>query len=540
MRAAFRSAASQGRARIIACAATAAVIQGSLIDVSRRDTHAAAAVALPNAVQQTDNAVVRKGNDKLTESFARQVYWVVVKLEQVIRYLSRFLQVGALASPLLALAPATYLLGSTSVGGNMESLTMDYICWALEVLGPAFIKLAQWASSRPDLYPPVVIDKLSKFQDDVRIKYSSQVVDKTLSDAFGANWKERLSVDMDNPIGSGCIAQVFRGILREAGQQVKVAIKIIHPHVESMIKTDMEILSGFATLVDLVPALEMLSFGESCRQFGKAMNDQLDMTIEAKNLVKFASKWGNEKWASFPRPIEGYVKRNVLVETLMEGQSIVNFMALRDELGEKTRKLKALLSDLGARAMIKMIFFDNFIHGDMHPGNILVDFDPHTGEPHLVFLDCGIVYYSKTEKEHSALVDICIAFMQHDGRRAARLMIDNNSGANRVHNAQGFIEAVQLMVDDAEHHSYFEHLGEYVVRICELARVHRVRLDPGYFHVAMALKVAEGISLALDKDLDLVSKCIPVIMKARALKAMGRDVLFDPDADKDKGAEAKK
>ena len=119
-------------------------------------------------------------------------------------------------------------------------------------------------------------------------------------------------------------------------------------------------------------------------------------------------------------------------------------------------------------------------------------------------------------------------------------MIDNNSGANRVHNAQGFIEAVQLMVDDAEHHSYFEHLGEYVVRICELARVHRVRLDPGYFHVAMALKVAEGISLALDKDLDLVSKCIPVIMKARALKAMGRDVLFDPDADEDKGAEAKK
>ena len=41
--------------------------------------------------------------------------------------------------------------------------------------------------------------------------------------------------------------------------------------------------------------------------------------------------------------------------------------------------------------------------------------------------------------------------------------------------------------------------------------------------IAMALKVVEGISLSLDKDLDLVSKCLPVILKARALKALGRE-----------------
>lgn len=212
----------------------------------------------------------------------------------------------------------------------------------------------------------------------------------------------------------------------------------------------------------------------------------------------------------------------------MEGSSIVNYMSMRDDLGEATRKLKAVLSDLGARAMIKMIFFDNFIHGDMHPGNILVNFDKD-GRPHLVFLDCGIVYCSKTEGEHKALVDICIAFMQHDGRRAARLMIDNADGANRVADADAFVESVQQIVDDSASHSYFEHLGEYIVRICELARLHRVRLDPGYFHIAMALKVSEGISLSLDKDLDMVTKCVPVIMKARALKALGRNFSFVDD-----------
>ena len=100
-----------------------------------------------------------------------------------------------------------------------------------------------------------------------------------------------------------------------------------------------------------------------------------------------------------------------------------------------------------------MIFFDNFVHGmyksilyvccisivecfvvyayiagclyhfcmhykqtgDLHPGNILVRFDPRTGEPHYVFLDCGIVFSSRTEEDHKLLVDICLAFMKHDG-----------------------------------------------------------------------------------------------------------------------------
>lgn len=65
--------------------------------------------------------------------------------------------------------------------------------------------------------------------------------------------------------------------------------------------------------------------------------------------------------------------------------------------------------------------------------------------------------------------------------------------------AEQFCESVQKMVDDTELHSYFEHIGEYVSTICELARVHVVRLDPGYFKIAMALKVAEGISLSLNR-----------------------------------------
>eukprot|EP01035_Chromulina_nebulosa_P018199 gene18199-23861_t len=166
-----------------------------------------------------------------------------------------------------------------------------------------------------------------------------------------------------------------------------------------------------------------------------------------------------------------------------------------------------------------MIFFDNFVHGDLHPGNILVNFD-EKNEPHLVILDCGIVYHSKSPEEHQKLVDICFAFMQHDGRKAGSLLIENNEHTNQL-NKEKFCNAVQDLVSDSQSHSYFEHLGEYIGKLCDLARIYMVKLDPGYFAIAMSLKVAEGISLALNKDLDLISTCVPIVVKTRTLRALG-------------------
>jgi len=58
----------------------------------------------------------------------------------------------------------------------------------------------------------------------------------------------------------------------------------------------------------------------------------------------------------------------------MEGEPIENFMQLKDsvegQIDQVATKVKRTLSDMAARSMIKMIFFDNFIHGDLHPGNV--------------------------------------------------------------------------------------------------------------------------------------------------------------------------
>ncbi len=125
--------------------------------------------------------------------------------------------------------------------------------------------------------------------------------------------------------------------------------------------------------------------------------------------------------------------------------------------------------------------------------------------------------------------------MQHDGVRAGKLMIDNAQSKSSVEikHEEEFCAAIQKIVKDCEHENYFEHMGEYLARICDLARDHMVKFDPGYFKIAMALKVAEGLALALDRELDLISKCIPIIMKARALRKLGIQKFPEPEPDDD-------
>ena len=85
-------------------------------------------------------------------------------------------------------------------------------------------------------------------------------------------------------------------------------------------------------------------------------------------MIKFGQKFANDKWAAFPLPLEDLISKNVIVETLMEGKSINTYMDMKCEVGDAIHALKMKLSDLGVRLILKMVFFDNFIHGDLHPG----------------------------------------------------------------------------------------------------------------------------------------------------------------------------
>ena len=125
--------------------------------------------------------------------------------------------------------------------------------------------------------------------------------------------------------------------------------------------------------------------------------------------------------------------------------------------------------------------------------------------------------------------------MKHDGYSAGKYMLEQSNvlnakdASNQTKNTDKFCKEMQKIVEYAKTRRTFENLGVYVFRICDAAQESMVRLNPSYFQILMSLKVMEGICLSLDEDIELISKCVPMVMQFRAAQFLGLNKSIDED-----------
>lgn len=119
------------------------------------------------------------------------------------RAFRRYIRFLLTFSPFLLFYPLMYC------GIQARHFYLRCLLVAVEYSGPTLMKLAQWASTRRDLFSPDFCDTFSQLQRKVKA-HSWYFTKHRLKRAFGKNWRKIL-VKFDNnrePIGSGCIAQV--------------------------------------------------------------------------------------------------------------------------------------------------------------------------------------------------------------------------------------------------------------------------------------------------------------------------------------------
>ncbi|CAN7120499.1 unnamed protein product, partial [Brassica rapa subsp. narinosa] len=175
------------------------------------------------------------------------------------------------------------------------------------------------------------------------------------------------------PVASGSIAQVHRGTLKfqYPGHKVKsseVAVKVRHPCVEEIMRRDFVIIKMAAKLTTFVPGLNWFRLDECVQQFSLYMLSQVDLSREASHLSRFIYNFRGWKDASFPKPVFPLVHPSVLVESFEHGESVARYV----DGFEGHEWLKSKVAHIGTNALLKMLLVDNFVHADMHPGNILV------------------------------------------------------------------------------------------------------------------------------------------------------------------------
>lgn len=106
-----------------------------------------------------------------------------------------------------------------------------------------------------------------------------------------------------------------------------VAVKILHPRVEKLIKRDLQLMSFFANVLTLIPGVQWLSLPEEVELFGQMMYEQLDLRIEGQNLAEFEKRFaGRNLPVTFPRPLEMWSTKDVLVEEYQNALSLEDFL----------------------------------------------------------------------------------------------------------------------------------------------------------------------------------------------------------------------
>jgi predicted unusual protein kinase regulating ubiquinone biosynthesis (AarF/ABC1/UbiB family) len=94
-------------------------------------------------------------------------------------------------------------------------------------LGPAYVKLGQLLSTRPDLLPEPYIDELSELQDDVE-PLPFEDIRQVIEEQLGARLSKLFESIEEEPLGSASLGQVHAAVLRDGRH---VVIKVQRPRI---------------------------------------------------------------------------------------------------------------------------------------------------------------------------------------------------------------------------------------------------------------------------------------------------------------------
>ncbi|CAD2078492.1 ABC1 kinase family protein [Jeotgalicoccus meleagridis] len=390
--------------------------------------------------------------------------------------------------------------------GNKEVLEKTYaerIRLFIESMGTTFIKLGQIASTRGDLLPPELIKELEKLQSHVA-PFPAEVARSTIEESLGASIDEIFMIFDDEPVGSASIGQVHRAIL-QSGEDV--AVKVQRPNIEGTVRTDLEILRHLAKLLEAnLEWAKNYQVTDMIDEFSFALLNELDYTIEARNVERIGKTHANDPNVKIPNIFWDYTTKNVMVMDFIKGIPVNHFDTL-DELNIDRSKLAETL----AKAIFKQIFEDGYFHGDPHPGNVSVLEDGT-----LVFLDFGMIGRLTSDLKTN-FGSLLISLMKKDASGVVKAIVKMGVVPADVSMKQLNREA-EIMRD-----KYYEvplsklNFSDAVNDLFIISNKYKIRLPQDFTILAKTLLTLEGVVSKLDPDFSIMDVAEP----------FGKSLLFD-------------
>ncbi len=398
---------------------------------------------------------------------------------------------------------------------------------AFEELGPAFIKLGQLISVRPDLFGPELIFEMEKLRDTVPA-LPAAAIRAVIAEDLGAEPESLFATFDDEPLASASIAQVHRATLAEDYRPVigptlpagtAVAVKVVRPGAEKAILAD---VAAARPLVDWLARRRRLArynLPGLLDEFARSLCSECDLRREARVADRFAFDFRDDPLLVVPRIVWRRTAHRVLTMEYIEGWRL-SAVTVAEREGIDGRALALH----GAEMFMRQVLVLGRFHADLHPANIFV-----TPDGRIAYLDFGIIG-TTDPSQRIAIAQVLAATVYGDADRALKysaelgLVVPPDKQAH-VRRRVGELMAQTLAAPPRD-------VRSFAIGFLRIMDEQHVRVPVGYGLLVKALVTVEGVAQALYPDIDITEAAKPYATRLIALRMLDPARLAEkmPDA----------
>ncbi|MGI0029261.1 MAG: ABC1 kinase family protein [Nitrososphaera sp.] len=299
-------------------------------------------------------------------------------------------------------------------------------------LGPSYIKLGQWLSTRVDILPQPYLEVLSKLQDDVPPAPFSEIV--PIIEREVGKVKEAFEEFDPAPLSGASLGQVY--VAKYAGKNV--IVKVGRPNIERIIEDDVYVLKKILPLATrfIDPNLRF-SAEAMLAQFIETVHEEMDYRIEAQNLLTIKRNLENDTSVLVPEVFLDRTTKHVLTMEYLPGIKVTDVQRLDDKNIDREKLVVKV-----HRLFFRMLLRHNIFHADPHPGNISV-----TDDGRLILYDFGMVGRLDSDTR-TRLVRLYLGLIDKDPERTVNVLIELGTlepTVNRYVVERGIALSIQTM-----------------------------------------------------------------------------------------------
>jgi predicted unusual protein kinase regulating ubiquinone biosynthesis (AarF/ABC1/UbiB family) len=387
----------------------------------------------------------------------------------------------------------------------------------LTKLGPAYIKIGQALSTRPDLVSPVYLKELTQLQDQLPA-FPNEIAYQFIEEELGASPTEIYAEISPKPIAAASLGQVYRGKLK-TGEEV--AIKVQRPDLVKRITLDIYIMRTIA--------LWMREYVKKFKSDLVAITDELAARIfeemnylqEGENAAKFNQLYGNLTEIYVPKIYWDYTGRRVLTMEWINGTKLTRIKEIEAQGINATH-----LVEVGVQCSLKQLLEHGFFHADPHPGNLLAMEDGR-----LAYLDFGMM--SKIQPyQRYGLIEAIVHLVNRDFESLADDYVKLDFLTPDT-NLKPIIPALANVFNNALGASVAElNFKKITDEMSAMMYEFPFRVPAYYALIIRSMVTLEGIAINIDPNFKVLSKAYPYVSKrlltdsSSQLRNSLKDLLF--------------